>query len=93
MAIINMEGITMKKAELNKIINECYREFDERPNTDDRSWRAYQDEVRELYAIVRRHFGKSAAKKYTVAYFSDGTSTTFSGKMIYSQTVDALKTL
>lgn len=83
----------MKKAELNKIINECYREFDERQSSDDFSWRAYQDEVRELYAIVRRHFGKAAAKKHTIAYFSDGTVTTFSSKMIYSQTVDALKTL
>ena len=83
----------MKKAELNATLDECYREFDERQASDDFSWKAYQDEVRTLYAIVRRHFGKAAAKKHTIAYFSDGTITTFSGKMIYSQTVDALKTL
>ena len=83
----------MKKAELNKIINECYREFDERPNTDDCSWKAYREEVRTLYAIVRRHFGESAAKKYTIDYFADSTADSFEEKMIYSQTVDALKIL
>ena len=81
----------MKKAELNKIINECYREFDERPNTDDCSWKAYREEVRTLYAIVRRHFGKAAAKKHTVAYFADSAAKSFSEKMLYSEAVEALE--
>ncbi len=83
----------MKKYEVDKVIHACYAEFDKREVNDGFSWEAYRDEVRELYAIVRRHFGKAAAKKHTIAYFPDGTITTFSGKMIYSQTVDALKTL
>ena len=82
----------MKKAELNKIINECYREFDERPNTDDFSWEAYREEVRSLYAIVRRHFGKAAAKKHTVAYFADSAAKSFSEKMLYSEAAEALET-
>ena len=48
-------------------IKECYAEFDRREVNDDCSWKAYREEVRTLYAIIRRHFGKSAAKKYTIA--------------------------
>ena len=82
----------MKKYEVDKIIHACYAEFDKREVNYDSSWEAYREEVRSLYAIVRRHFGKAAAKKHTVAYFADSAAKSFSEKMLYSEAAEALKT-
>ena len=72
-------------------IKECYAEFDRREVNDDFSWKAYREEVRILYAIIRRHFSKAVAKKHTIAYFADSTAESFSEKMLYSEALEALE--
>ena len=63
-------------------IKECYAEFDRREVNADFSWKAYREEVRSLYAIIRRHFSKAIARKSTIAYFADSTAESSSGKML-----------
>lgn len=70
----------MKKAEKEKIISDCVREYE---NTDfpekypSCSWNQFMEDVRNLYGIVRRHFGKAKSKQIAIDYFAETEPTSF----------------
>ena len=83
----------MKKAEREKIISECVAEY-ENTNFPEKypsgSWKQFMEDVKNLYGIVRRHFGRAESKRITVDYFADTEPSTFLEKLTLSFTLDAL---
>ncbi len=78
----------MKKAEREKIIKDCVEEFE---TTDfpeiypSGSWKEFMEDVRNLYGIIRRHFGRAESKRITIGYFAETDTTTDFGKTFYNQ--------
>lgn len=70
----------MKKAEREKIISNCVREY-ENTNFPEKypscSWNQFMEDVRNLYGIIRRHFCRAESKRVAIDYFAETEPTTF----------------
>ena len=83
----------MKKAEREKIISDCVREYENTTFPEkypSGSWKQFMEDVKNLYGIIRRHFGRAESKRITVDYFADIEADTFFSSLTLAYTLDAL---
>ena len=83
----------MKKAEREKIISDCVREY-ENTNFPEKypsgSWKQFMEDVKNLYGIIRRYFGRAESRKITADYFTTADPNGFYESLVFAYTWDAL---
>ena len=83
----------MKKEQREKIISECVAEYESTPFTEkypSGSWKQFREDVKNLYCIVRRYFGRAESRKITADYFTTADPNNFYESLVYAYTWDAL---